>query len=120
METMSRLALMAVLSRAGRGTAEEKVTWNGSAGYLPIITVEDYDAAETGGRPRRRRARTPSGQGKWSPGEALFAAVLALQCCAVAGVEACIIWKGSGSSDFDVWNWLVFHPVPASTCWGCD
>ncbi|KAF6836479.1 hypothetical protein CMUS01_05422 [Colletotrichum musicola] len=109
METMSRLALMAVLSRAGRGTSEEKVTWNGSAGYLPIITVEDYDAAESGNRPRRGRP-PPSGQGRWSLGEALFAAMLAMQCCAVVGVEAWIIWKGSESgSDYDVWNWLVSY-----------
>ncbi|KAF6830433.1 hypothetical protein CPLU01_07359 [Colletotrichum plurivorum] len=112
METMSRLALMAVLSRAGRGTTEEKVTWNGSAGYLPIITVEDYDAAEAGNRPRRGRP-PPSGQGRWSLGEALFAAVLAMQCCAVVGVEAWIIWNGSETgSDYDVWNWLSEFASP--------
>lgn len=103
METMSRLALAAMIARSGRGPAEEKVTWNGSAGYLPIIRVQDYDA-ERGGR--RRRARPPAGRGRCSPGEALFAFVLVMQCCAVVCVEGWIVWRGG--EDFDVWNWFVF------------
>ncbi|KAF4920249.1 hypothetical protein CGCVW01_v007039 [Colletotrichum viniferum] len=109
METASRLALMAILTRVG-SPKEEKVAWNGSTGYLPIITVQDYDEEAA---LRRLRVDRFSGRaeakGWWGlgPGEVAFAALLVMQCVSVVFVEGWIVWRGMYGEDFEVWAWLA-------------
>ncbi|KAL0933648.1 uncharacterized protein CTRU02_210447 [Colletotrichum truncatum] len=117
METVSRLALMAVLSRAG-SPAHEKATWNGSDGYLPIITVQDYDteaAAAAAGKAGRKTTTTTErggdGVGAWSGGEVAFSALLGAQCLFVVFVEGWIVWMGQ-AGDFELWNWLCEFASP--------
>ncbi|KAF4870915.1 hypothetical protein CGCSCA1_v009923 [Colletotrichum siamense] len=109
METASRLALMAILTRVG-SPKEEKVAWNGSTGYLPIITVQDYD--EEAALSRLRVDRSSGGaeaEGWWGlgRGDVAFAALLVLQCVSVVFVEGWIVWMGMYGEDFEVWAWLA-------------
>ncbi|KAE9569595.1 hypothetical protein CGMCC3_g14237 [Colletotrichum fructicola] len=109
METASRLALMAILTRVG-SPKEEKVAWNGSTGYLPIITVQDYD--EEAALRRVRLDRSSGGaeaKGWWGlgRGDVAFAALLVMQCVSVVFVEGWIVWMGMYGEDFEVWVWLA-------------
>ncbi|KAL3292416.1 hypothetical protein RB213_014696 [Colletotrichum asianum] len=109
METASRLALMAILMRVG-SPKEEKVAWNGSRGYLPIITVQDFD--EEAALRRLRVDRSSGGaeaKGWWGlgRGDVAFAALLVLQCVSVVFVEGWIVWRGMYGVDFEVWVWLA-------------
>ncbi|KAF4845839.1 hypothetical protein CGCSCA4_v006556 [Colletotrichum siamense] len=109
METASRLALMAILTRVG-SPKEEKVAWNGSTGYLPIITVQDYD--EEAALRRLRVDRSSGGaeaEGWWGlrRGDVAFAALLVLQCVSVVFIEGWIVWMGMYGEDFEVWAWLA-------------
>ncbi|KAK2754347.1 hypothetical protein CKAH01_17468 [Colletotrichum kahawae] len=110
METASRLALMAVLTRVG-SPKEEKVAWNGSRGYLPIITVQDYDEEAALRRLRvDRRSGSAEAKGWWglSLGEVASVVLLVLQCVSVVFVEGWIVWMGRyGMEDFEVWVWLA-------------
>ncbi|KAF5502004.1 hypothetical protein CGCA056_v013901 [Colletotrichum aenigma] len=109
METASRLALMAILTRVG-SPKEEKVAWNESTGYLPIITVQDYD--EEAALRRLRVDRSSGGaeaEGWWGlgRGDVAFAALLVMQCVSVVFVEGWIVWMGMYGEDFEVWAWLA-------------
>lgn len=117
METASRLALMAILTRVG-SPKEEKVAWNESTGYLPIITVQDYD--EEAALRRLRVDRSSGGaeaEGWWGlgRGDVAFAALLVMQCVSVGFVEGWIVWMGMYGEDFEVWAWYFWHDL---TCEG--
>ncbi|KAF4815781.1 hypothetical protein CGCTS75_v012859 [Colletotrichum tropicale] len=109
METASRLALMAILTRFG-SPKEEKVGWNGSTGYLPIITVQDYDEEAALRRVRMNRSSGGAEAEEWwglGRGDVAFAALLVLQCVPVVFVEWWIVWMGMYGEDFEVWVWLA-------------
>ncbi|EQB47880.1 hypothetical protein CGLO_12938 [Colletotrichum gloeosporioides Cg-14] len=109
METASRLALMAILTRVG-SPKEEKVSWNGSRGYLPIITVQDYDEEAALRRVRVDRSSGGAEANEWwglSLADVAFAALLVMQSVSVVFVEGWVVWMGMYGEDFDVWVWLA-------------
>ncbi|KAF3807060.1 hypothetical protein GCG54_00007316 [Colletotrichum gloeosporioides] len=109
METVSRLALMAILTRVG-SPKEEKVAWNGSRGYLPIITVQDYDEEAALRRVRVDRSSGGAEANEWwglSLADVAFAALLVMQCVSVVFVEGWVVWMGMCGEDFEVWVWLA-------------
>ncbi|KZL74395.1 hypothetical protein CI238_04396 [Colletotrichum incanum] len=143
MEAASRLALLAIVARAGSPLQrDEKATWSPSSnGYLPLITVEEYDveAADGGGG----GGGSGHGEGKWllyqhkratrrgSGGDAVAAArhekgtrgaglesvawwiLLVLECLLVGAVEGWIIYMVYNGGDYAVWNWLSDFASPA-------
>ncbi|GKT65395.1 hypothetical protein ColTof4_03841 [Colletotrichum tofieldiae] len=140
MEAASRLALLAVVARAGSPLQrDEKATWGPSSkGYLPLITVEEYDVEAADGGDGH-------GEGKWllyqhrratrrgSGGDAAAAAaaghekgtrgaglesvawwiLLVLECLLVGAVEGWIIYMVYNGGDYAVWNWLSEFASPA-------
>ncbi|GKT50110.1 uncharacterized protein ColSpa_10291 [Colletotrichum spaethianum] len=141
MEAASRLALLAIVARAGSPLPkDEKATWSPlSKGHLPLITVEEYDveaadgsghgeskwllrqhhrgASRGSGDAQAAAAAAAAGRGKEMRAGGLESVawwiLLASQCLLVGAVEGWIIYMVYNGGDYAVWNWLSEFASPA-------